>query len=86
MDGFIGKWKKEELTPLVAHQHWTGCMSGAVVSLSAGKQIVPEDCSALECTQTRVNGGQRCCKPTRKRQESLKVSLTVLKSTPKERL
>lgn len=48
---------KEELTPLVADQHWTGCMSGAVVSLPAGKQIVPEHCSALEYTQTTDSGG-----------------------------
>ena len=39
-----------ELTPLVADQHRTSCMSGAVVSLAAGKQIVPEHCRALKHT------------------------------------
>lgn len=47
------KWDQtNRLTPLVANQHWTRCVSGAVVSLPAGKQIVPEHCSTLEHTQT----------------------------------
>jgi len=48
---------KEELTPLVADQHWTRSMPGAVVSLPAGKQIVPEHRAALERTQTASNRG-----------------------------
>lgn len=44
---------KQELTPLVANQHWTSCMSSAVVSLPTGKQIVPEHCSPLKDTQTK---------------------------------
>lgn len=43
---------KEALTPLVADQHWTSCVSGAVVSLPAGKQVVPEHSGALEHTHT----------------------------------
>lgn len=50
---------KDELTPLVADQHWTCCMPGAVVSLPAGKQVVPEHCSALKYTQTADNSGWR---------------------------
>lgn len=38
---------KLELTPLVAHQHRTCCVSSAVVSFPIGKQVVPEHCSAL---------------------------------------
>lgn len=40
--------EEAELTPLVAHQHWTSCMSRAVVSLATGKQVVPKYCSVLE--------------------------------------
>lgn len=43
---------KRELTPLVADQHWTRCVAGTVVSLPIGKQVVPEHCRALQCTQT----------------------------------
>lgn len=57
MYGFIRGPDKDELTPLVADQHWTRCMSGAVVSLPAGKQVVPEHCRALKYTQTAGNSG-----------------------------
>lgn len=39
------------LTPLVAHQHWTGCVPGAVVSLPVAEQVVPEHRGALNRRQ-----------------------------------
>lgn len=41
---------QDVLTPLVAHQHRTRCVSGAVVSFPAGEQVVPEHCWTLEDT------------------------------------
>lgn len=54
---FYMETDKEELTPLVAHQHRASCMSGAVVSLPAGKEIVPEHCRTLKYTHRTGNGG-----------------------------
>lgn len=35
------------LTPFGAHKHWTSSMPGQLISLAAGKQVVPEGCSAF---------------------------------------
>lgn len=78
---FIGKSMQDVLTPLVAHQHWTCCVSGAVVSFPAGKQVVPEHCWALEDThivsRSHTEGSFSFKKQTKKQKTKAKTHWTV---------